>query len=48
MLGLNLKKKRKAEIFLHGFIGIVNECKRRPNKLWLTKEDFTTTLFKNG
>ena len=35
MLGLNLKKIRKAEIFLHGFIGIVNESKRKPNKSWV-------------
>ena len=28
-------KDRKAKTFLDGFVGIVNESKRKPNKLWV-------------
>ena len=35
MFELNLKRKKKAKAVLHGFAEIVNESKRKPNKLWV-------------
>ena len=35
MFELNLKRKKKAKAVLHGFAEIVNESKRKPNKLWI-------------
>ena len=28
-------KEKKVKTVLHGFIGIVKESKRKPNKLWV-------------
>ena len=33
--GLNLWKIKKAKTVLTGFAQIVNQSKRRPNKLWV-------------
>ena len=42
-------KDKKAKIVLHGFTEIVNESKRKPNKLWIDKEKkFTIALCKNS
>ena len=35
------KKDKKAKTVLHGFVGIVNKCKRKPGK------KFTIALCKN-
>ena len=40
---------RKAKTALHGFIGIVNKYKYKPNKLWIDQgRNFTIVLRKNG
>ena len=42
-------KDKKAKIVFNGFTGIVNECKRKPNKLWMSEENnFTITSCKNS
>ena len=35
MLGSNLLRIKKTKTVLHGFIEIVNESKRKQNKLWV-------------
>ena len=42
-------KEKKVKTVLHGFIGIVKESKRKPNKLWVDEgREFLATLCKNG
>ena len=31
----NPLRDKQVKTFLNGFIKIVNECKRKPNKLWI-------------
>ena len=42
-------KDKKAEAVVHGFIGIVNESKRKQNKLWIDQgREFYNNLLRNG
>ena len=44
---VKLLKDKKAKILLHGFIGIVNESRRKPNKLWVGQgREFYNNLMK--
>ena len=44
---VNPLTNKKTKIVLNGFIGIVNQSKRKPNKLWVVKEEnFIITLCK--
>ena len=38
MLGSNLLRIKKTKTVLHGFIEIVNESKRKQNKLWVGQQ----------
>ena len=44
---VKLLKDKKAKTLLHGFIGIVNESRRKPNKLWVGQgREFYNNLMK--
>ena len=44
---VKLLKDKKAKTLLHGFIGIVNESRPKPNKLWVGQgREFYNNLMK--
>ena len=44
---VKLLEDKKGKTVLNAFIEIVNESKRKPNRLWVDKKNCVTDLFKN-
>ena len=49
MLGLFLQKIKKGTNIVNAFQKILNDSKRKPNKIWVDKgSEFSIILLKNG